>query len=134
MRRRGGYVGIRVFGRGIVWPATEELRAVGLVLDGLAGLLEGVDLAAVVGELFPELLDPVVRLFLLLGDELLPGEAAVVVERLGEGGEGGRDVANLGGRWLAFGVEGSKFATERLALPQGGVVQDVLNIIRSTVA
>lgn len=94
------------------------------MLGVLAGLAQAVDLGAHVGQVLAELADALIGLGLLLGDDLLAREAVVLVERLGEGGQRGRHVANLGGRRL--GGQVGELAAERLALPQGGVVGDVL--------
>lgn len=99
----------------------------------VARLAQGVDLRAEVGEVLAEALDALLRLLLLLLDELLAREVLVLVDGLGEGGDGGGDVANLRGRGLRFVVEGGEFGAESFALAEGRVVCDVLRVLVSAI-
>lgn len=131
VRVRRSSVRIGVLGCGIIRSPAEEFCAVGLVLCIFAGLFQRVHLRSKVGEIFAEPLYSFESFLLLLGNNFLAGETLVFVESLGERSDRGRYVANLGGRCLGFGVEVGELCTERLALPQGGIVGDVLNSIIS---
>lgn len=106
-------------------------------MDGIfARLFEVVDLGSEVGQVVAKPLDTLEGLFLLLGDELLARKLVVLVDGLGEGGEGCRDVADLGwgqGDGLGCGVgELLKIFADGLALAQGRVVLDVLQLTVSS--
>lgn len=93
-----GSIGVGVFrGGGHVGPAAEEFVAVLAVQDLVAGGLEGVELAAVAGELGAEVSDALVGFVLLGGVELLLRERVVLVDGLLEGGERDGEGAERGG-------------------------------------
>lgn len=125
-------MGVGVLGGGAAGKgaAAEELGAVVLVGGVLALLLEVGDAGSELGEVLLEALGALKGLFLLLGDNLLAGELAVVVDGFGEGGKRGREAANLGGRQevrLRGRREAVDLGPQRLALPERRVVRDVLS-------
>ena len=126
-----GIVGVGILGRRVVRPAlAQQIGAVALVNRVVAGLLQHVDLDAKRVEVLAELAGALLSLLLLLGHNLLAGEGGVLVDGLGEGGDGGGHVADLGGRrGLPVGQDG-QLAADGLALPQGGIVGDVLRDVR----
>ena len=94
----GSGIGVRVLRGGSgEGAAAEELRAVGGVLGVLAGLLQGVELGAQVGELGAEVADALVGLLLLGRVQLLPRQRRVLVEGPREGRQRRRDGAQRGG-------------------------------------
>lgn len=99
--RRGARArGVGVLWRGGVGPAAEELAAV-LVVHGLvAGGLERLELAAVVGQLGAEVAYALEGLLLLGRVELLLGERVVLVDGALEGRQGGAEGAQRGGAYL----------------------------------
>ena len=94
----GSGIGVRILrGGGGEGAAAEELGAVGGVLGVLAGLLQGVELGAQVGELGAEVADALVGLLLLGRVQLLPRQRRVLVEGPREGRQRRRDGAQRGG-------------------------------------
>lgn len=122
-----GVPGVRVLGSSVVRASlAKQLCAIRLVLDAVAGLLQGVEVGAEGGEVLAKLADAFQRLLLLLGDNLPTGERIVVFDGLGKRRQGNGDVANLGGRWSLLVGEGGELVADGLALAQGRVVRDVL--------
>jgi hypothetical protein len=92
----------------------------------VTGLFEDIYVGTEGREVFAEFADALDGFFLLLGDNLLAGQRVVLVDGLGEGGEGGGDVSNFGRRGCLLGGEVRELGADGLALAQGRVVGDVL--------
>lgn len=87
-----------------VGPAAEQLGAVLGVVGLVAGGLQGLEVAAVLGQLGAEVADALVGFLLLRRVELLLGERGVLVDGLLEGGEGrGEGAQRRGGEGVGGG-------------------------------
>lgn len=96
------------------------------MLGFLPVLLKVVDLGAEVGQVLAEAFGAFDGFFFFLLHYFLTQEAAVFFDGLAKGGKRYRDVTNLCWCRLALGFERGKFAANGLALPQGGVILNIL--------